>query len=49
MYVESDLARLYYSLGHWVAANNQTAAYMATNGSLSYPERFVPDVCFSEI
>jgi len=31
MYVESDIARLYWSLGHWVANNSQTAALHCPN------------------
>jgi hypothetical protein len=32
MYVESDWARSYYSLGHWVAANKNTAALKTPAG-----------------
>lgn len=32
MYVESDWARSYYSLGHWVAANPKTAALKTPGG-----------------
>jgi hypothetical protein len=33
MYVESDWARSYYSLGHWVAANANTAALKRPDGT----------------
>ena len=29
MYVESDVARSFYSLGHWVEAHKETAAFQS--------------------
>ena len=46
MYVESDWARSYYSLGHWVAANKPTAALRTPDGqyvNTSGPEHGGPN------